>query len=237
MQPLQRTALRSARKFRPQVQSQPRRFASGSHGGHNQQSTNESLGAAFYIPLAALPASFALYKLTRQSTEDQPFFTRYIRDTYDQYKDKWARRNDMHTQMVEAAAGDRVLFLNESAQANRRVELRFPEYVYPGLDATGHRSQWMISVSWFGGYGKFTARIAAGGVANEVLHRQFNIGSPFNVPAGHGGGNLDQVIAKYEKESFEENEKKLQQLRENNVPCEKPFEPLAKSPPAPPPGA
>merc|ERR1712072_156372 len=58
-----------------------------------------------------------------------------------------------------------------------------------------------------------------------------------HAPAGHGGGNLDQVIAKYEKESFEENERKLQQLRDNNVPCEKPFEPLAKSPPAPPPGA
>merc|ERR1712014_495291 len=187
MQPLQRTALRSARKFRSQIQSQPRRFASGGHGGHNQHPTNESLGAYFYVTLAALPASFALYKFTRARAEDQPFFTRYIRDTYNQYADKWARRNDMHTQMVEAAAGDRVLFLNESAQANRRVELRFPEQ--------------------------------------------------FNVRSGHGGGNLDQVIAKYEKESFEENEKKPQQLRENNVPCEKPFEPLAKSPPAPPPGA
>ena len=95
----------------------------------------------------------------------------------------------------------------------------------------------MISASRLGGSGQFTAHVAAGRVANKVLHRQFNVGSPFNVPAGHGGGNLDQVIAKYEKESFEENEKKLQQLRENNVPCEKPFEPLAKSPPAPPPGA
>merc|ERR1711959_158535 len=138
MQPLQRIALRSARKVRPQVQSQPRRFASGGHGGHNQHPTNESLGAGFYIAVAPLPASFALYKFTRQSTEDQPFFTRYIRDTYNQYAEKWARRNDMHTQMVEAAAGDRVLFLNESAQANRRVELRFPEYVPLRSQATGN---------------------------------------------------------------------------------------------------
>lgn len=95
----------------------------------------------------------------------------------------------------------------------------------------------MVSVFCFGRFGQFTAHTIAGRVANYAFHRQFNIGSPFNVPAGHGGGNLDQVIAKYEKESFEENERKLQQLRENNVPCEKPFDPLAKSPPAPPPGA
>lgn len=70
-----------------------------------------------------------------------------------------------------------------------------------------------------------------------MLLRQFNIGSPYNVPAGHGSANLDRVIAKYEQESFAENERKLQQLRENKVPCEQPFEPLAKSPPAAPSGA
>lgn len=37
----------------------------------------------------------------------------------------------MHTQMVEAAAADRVLFLNEAGQVQRRVEIRFPEYVSP----------------------------------------------------------------------------------------------------------
>lgn len=31
--------------------------------------------------------------------------------------------------MVEQAAADRVLFLNEASQATRHVELRFPEYV------------------------------------------------------------------------------------------------------------
>ena len=68
-------------------------------------------------------------------------------------------------------------------------------------------------------------------------YRQFNTGSPWNVPAGNGSANIDRVIAKYEQESFVENEKKLQQLKENNVPCEQPFEPLSKAPPAPPPGA
>ena len=65
-----------------------------------------------------------------------------------------------------------------------------------------------------------------------MLHRQFNTGSPWNVPAGQGGINIDKVIEKYEKESFAQQEKKLQQLRENNVPVEKPVEPLTKAVPA-----
>jgi hypothetical protein len=48
------------------------------------------------------------------------------------------------------------------------------------------------------------------------------------VPAGHGSVNIDEVIAKYQKEAHEEQEKRLQQLKENKVPVEQPFEPLAK---------
>ncbi|KAK4540824.1 hypothetical protein LTR36_008901 [Oleoguttula mirabilis] len=201
MQPLQRTALRSARRLRPQVQKQPRRYAGDSqgaherfepHGGPNKHPVNESLGPGFYMTLALIPASFALYKFTRQGTDEQPFFTRYIRDTYNSYAETWARRNDMHTQMIEQAAADRNLFLNESQSSHRRVDLRFPE--------------------------------------------QFNTGAPWNVPAGHGSANIDKVIAKYEQEAFAENDRKLQQLRENKVPAEQPFEPLAKLAPASPPG-
>ena len=82
--------------------------------------------AGFYIGLAALPASFAIYKFTRQS--EDPYFTRLIRDTYDGYKNIWAQRNDLHTQAMEQAAADRVLFLNESAKSPRYVDIRFPEY-------------------------------------------------------------------------------------------------------------
>lgn len=71
-----------------------------------------------------------------------------------------------------------------------------------------------------------------------VLYRRtFNTGAPWNVPAGQGSANIDKVIAKYEREAFAENDRKLQQIRDNNVPCEQAFEPLAKMPPAPPPGA
>lgn len=64
------------------------------------------------------------------------------------------------------------------------------------------------------------------------MFRQFNVGAPWNVPAGHGSANIDKVIAKYEQEAFAENERKLQQLREDKVPGEQSFEPLSKAPPA-----
>ena len=57
----------------------------------------------------------------------------------------------------------------------------------------------------------------------NVAYRQFNFGSPWNVPAGHGSANVDHVIAKYEKEAFEDNERKMQQVRENKVPAEQPL--------------
>ncbi|KAK5117653.1 hypothetical protein LTR62_005076 [Meristemomyces frigidus] len=190
MQPLQRTALRNAPRLRPQIQKQPRRFAGDSQGakpenlkpegGMNQHPTTESFGPTFYIALASLPLSVALYQFTRQGTNEQPWATRYIIDKYAEYKETFQRRNDFHTQAVEQAASDRLIFLNESQQGPRVVDLRFPE--------------------------------------------AFNIGSPWNVPAGQGGANIEHVIAKYRQEAYEENEKKLQQIRENNVPAEQPME-------------
>ncbi|KAF2173208.1 hypothetical protein M409DRAFT_62782 [Zasmidium cellare ATCC 36951] len=192
MQPLKRTGVSCARRLRPQVQRQSRRHASDSHGpdshgshdAHHSTPANESFGSGFYIALAAIPASFALYKFSRQGTDEQPYFTRLIRDTYNGYKDRWAERNASHTQAMEQAAADRVIFLNESNNTLRRVDIRFPEI--------------------------------------------FNTGSPWNVPAGHGSANLDHLIAKYEKEAYEENDRKLKQLRDNNVPAEKEFESFRK---------
>lgn len=62
--------------------------------------------------------------------------------------------------------------------------------------------------------------------------RIFNTGAPWNVPAGHGSANIESVVAKYEKEAFEENEKKLQQLREGKIRREQPIPDLAKNTPA-----
>ena len=80
----------------------------------------------FYITLAAIPAAFALYKFSRQGTDEQPWFTRYIH-SWSYYKTRWAERNDLHTRMIEQAAADRNLFLN--SKGSPHVDLKFPEYV------------------------------------------------------------------------------------------------------------
>lgn len=65
--------------------------------------------------------------------------------------------------------------------------------------------------------------------ADESLRRIMNMGSPWNVAAGQGSVNIDALIAKYEKEAFEDNEKKMQQLQENRVPREQPVDRLSKT--------
>ncbi|KAK3072796.1 hypothetical protein LTR53_006168 [Teratosphaeriaceae sp. CCFEE 6253] len=202
MQSLQRTALRSGRGIRPRIhQKQPRRFDTQgaepssfkAEGGQANYPKTESFGPGFYATLAAIPLSIALYQFTRQDTNEQPWATRYITDTYNQYAKKWARRNDLHTHAVEQAASDKLLFIGEASNSPRLVDVRFPE--------------------------------------------QFNIGSPWNVSAGHGGANVDHLIAKYEKEAFEANARKLQQLRDDKVPSEQPLtNALVKSTAASPPG-
>ena len=51
-----------------------------------------------------------------------------------------------------------------------------------------------------------------------------NSGSPYNVPAGHGSANIDREIAKYQQEAYDENDRKLQALRDNNIKAEKPYQ-------------
>lgn len=55
-----------------------------------------------------------------------------------------------------------------------------------------------------------------------------NVGSPFNVPAG-SQVNMDKVIAKYQKEAYEDNERKLEALRNNEIKGEQPVERFAPS--------
>jgi len=71
----------------------------------------------------------------------------------------------------------------------------------------------------------------------HVDHRypeSVNASSPYNVPAGHGSANMGQLIAKYQKQAFEENERKHQQLKDNKVPVEQPYESFRKVAPAAP---
>jgi hypothetical protein len=50
-----------------------------------------------------------------------------------------------------------------------------------------------------------------------------NVGSPYNVPAG-SQVNMDKVIEKYKKIAYEDNERKLEALRNNEIKSEQPFE-------------
>ncbi|KAF2874892.1 hypothetical protein BDV95DRAFT_626492 [Massariosphaeria phaeospora] len=50
-----------------------------------------------------------------------------------------------------------------------------------------------------------------------------NVGSPYNVVAGQQV-NMDKVIAKFKKEAYEDNERKLEALRNNQIKSEQPFE-------------
>jgi len=61
----------------------------------------------------------------------------------------------------------------------------------------------------------------------DNTHRSINGGSPWNVPAGHGSANIDNAIAKFEKENYEANERKLQAVRNNEIRSEKPYQPPA----------
>jgi hypothetical protein len=50
-----------------------------------------------------------------------------------------------------------------------------------------------------------------------------NVGSPYNVPAG-SQVSMEKVIEKYKKIAYEDNERKLEALRENRIASEQPFE-------------
>jgi hypothetical protein len=76
-----------------------------------------------------IPVAIAVYKFTGQGSTDKPYFTRWISETYAGYKTQWAQRNDTHTRAMEQAAADRSLFLHETNNNVRHVDLRYPEYV------------------------------------------------------------------------------------------------------------
>ena len=98
------------------------------------------LQRGFYLTVALIPASLALYKLSAQNEDSQPYFTRLI-NSFDSWKNDWADRNDLHTKAIEQAARDRNLFLN--SPGTRHVDLKFPEYVYNFLFTVVDWVEWM----------------------------------------------------------------------------------------------
>ena len=128
--------------------------------------------------------------------------------------------------MIEQAASDKVLFLNESNQSIRHVDLRFPEYVSSRLRVCIQRPASTASVEER--YSRLRGPVHP---LITFIYRQFNNGAPWNVPAGQGHANIDELIAKYHKENQAAQEKRLQQLRDNDVPRERPVEHLTKGSP------
>lgn len=56
-----------------------------------------------------------------------------------------------------------------------------------------------------------------------IERRLMNVGSPFNVPAG-SQVSMEKVIEKYKKIAYEDNERKLEALKNNEMKSEQPFE-------------
>ncbi|KAF2435762.1 hypothetical protein EJ08DRAFT_674981 [Tothia fuscella] len=101
----------------PPVSNIRKRFASHDH---HDAGSKESFGKGFYIAVAALPTFYIVYKLSRGSGEDQPYLTRVIK-SYDHWRDTYLARNALHTQMVDQAGADRLLFLNARAADTKPV--------------------------------------------------------------------------------------------------------------------
>ena len=80
----------------------------------------------FYVVLAIVPLSLGVYAASRPSaTGQQRGFSNFIGSYYNEYKERWAARNSLHTAALERAAFDRNLF--QSTPGSKHVELRFPE--------------------------------------------------------------------------------------------------------------
>lgn len=59
--------------------------------------------------------------------------------------------------------------------------------------------------------------------AHLTVTRIMNQGSPYNVPAGQVN-SMEKVIDKFKRDAYEDNERKLQALRDDNIKSEQPRE-------------
>ncbi|KAB2577745.1 Nadh-ubiquinone oxidoreductase kda subunit [Lasiodiplodia theobromae] len=128
-----RSAARAAQASRAAVARQSRRAAS--HDAHHHHAADahhgpkeEHFSTGFYFAVGLIPAGFLLYQWTGTPNDPadgrKPYFTRMV-DMYSDYRQTWAERNKLHTDMIEQAAFDRHLFLNSTPR--RHVDLTFPE--------------------------------------------------------------------------------------------------------------
>jgi hypothetical protein len=95
--------------------------------------------------------------------------------------------------MVEQAAFDRNLY--QSSPGTKHVNLKFPEYVPTQKKEQQNETQCKF---W-------------------LTDRIFNTGSPYNVSAGQGARNLHELVAHYEKQNAESEEKKTKATEEHHI--------------------
>lgn len=107
------------------------------HGhGAAHVDAKEGFGIGWYLALGAIPFSYILFLLTRsKSSEDnKPYLTRLIQK-YDSWQDEWRLRNELHTNAVEQAGFDRLLFRHAATAEGRgigRKDVRFEDSINQG---------------------------------------------------------------------------------------------------------
>ncbi|KAF4309081.1 hypothetical protein GTA08_BOTSDO02680 [Botryosphaeria dothidea] len=132
---VRRSAARAAQASRAPIARQSRRYAHDSHGHHHHDAHHgpkeEQFSTGFYVAIGLIPTAVLFYHWTGSASDEgrKPYFTRMI-SAYDGYKQEWADRNKLHTDMIEQAAFDRNLFLNTTPR--RHVDLTFPEQFNTG---------------------------------------------------------------------------------------------------------
>lgn len=110
---------------------------------------------------------------------------------FDSWQDEYSERSNLHAKLSEQAASDRVFFLNTGTPAEKRAfKVRNVEYVCI-FSTEGGLSADMLTI---------------------LLYRSLNTGSPYNVPAGWGGINLEKVIAHQNKENEEIEQRNTERL-------------------------
>ncbi|GME22362.1 hypothetical protein GTA08_BOTSDO02680 [Neofusicoccum parvum] len=124
---VRRSAARAAQASRASLSRQSRRHAHDAHhDSHHAGPKEEHFSTGFYVAVGLIPTAVLFYGWTGSASDPgrKPYLTRMI-DAYAGYRDTWAERNKLHTDMIEQAAFDRNLFLNSTPR--RHVDLNFPE--------------------------------------------------------------------------------------------------------------
>lgn len=132
MSALRQRAAALARQSRPSGVRNVRSYASdhGSHHHGSDHGVEESLGAGFYIALAAIPASYFVYSVSRPDKDGNHTTIGQWLENAMNMKEEWAIKNHNNTAAIQAAAYDKHLFYN--IERNRHVELTYPEIFQHG---------------------------------------------------------------------------------------------------------